>query len=137
MTATPLTFQEAWIASLKTHSAVFNSGTNPARFPEEIREAEWQSTDFVYPNIRVSLDFVPDTTGCAPDKADVYIEVFSEEKSSKQAVTIASAVYTLYHKKAFTQNGIRFSTVEVKKVFKPERDVYAWMSKVHIYCEGK
>lgn len=132
MTATPLTFQEAWIANLKARPT-FSSGT----FPEEIREAEWQSTDFVYPNIRVSLDFIPDITGCAPDKADVYIEVYSEEKSSKQAVTIASAILTLYHKKAFTQNGIKFSTVAIRKVFAPVRDVYAWMSKIHIYCEGK
>jgi len=131
MTATPLTFQEAWIADLKAQP-VFSSGT----FPEEIREADWQSTDFVYPNIRVSLDFTPSANECGPDGADVYIEIYSEEKSSKQAIVIASVIYELYNGRIFTRNGIRFSTVTVKKVFAPVRDEFAWMSKVHIYCEG-
>ena len=136
MTATPLSFQEAWIADLKTYSAVFNSGTSTNPFPLEIRETEWQGTDFTYPNIRVSLDFMPSINGCGPDDADVYIEVFSEEKSSKEATTIASMIVGLYHKHPFTSGGVDFSTVVVRKASAPERSIYAWVSKVHIYCKG-
>ena len=131
MTASPLTFQEAWIASLKAQPT-FSSGT----FPKEIREAEWQGTDFDYPNIRVGLDYMPTINGCGPDTADVYIDIFAEDKSSKQASTIASAIIALYHKIPFTSNGIRFSTVVVRKINAPERSIYAWMTRIHIYCEG-
>lgn len=131
-TATPLLFQEAWIADLKSRSQIVALSST---FPVEIREAEWQSTDFVYPNIRVSLDFMPNQ--CGPDDADVYIEVFSEQKSSKQATTIASKIVELYHNHPFTSNGIRFSTVIVRKVFNPDHSLpYAWMVKVHIFCQG-
>ena len=137
MSATPLTFQEAWITDLKSHSDILNSGTFPSgTFPEEIREQEWQGTQFIYPNIRVSLDFMPSVNGCGPDNADVYIEVFAEDKSSKLASTIASYIFSLYHKVPFTSLGIRFSTVVVRKVSAPTRSIYGWMSKVHIYCEG-
>lgn len=131
MTATPLTFQEAWIASLKAQPT-FSSGT----FPTEIREAEWQGTEFVYPNIRVSLDFMPSVNGCGPDAADVYIDVYAEDKSSKLASTISSAIFSLYHKIPFISNGIKFSTVVVRKVSAPERSIYGWMSRIHIFCEG-
>lgn len=131
MTATPLTFQEAWIADLKAQ-AVFSSGT----FPTEIREIEWQGTDFVYPNIRVGLDFMPSINGCGPDDADVYIQVYAEDKSSKLCSTIASQIFSMYHKKPFINNGIQFSTVVVRKVSKPTRSIYAWMSEVHIFCQG-
>lgn len=135
--ADPLGFQEVWIADIKSYSAVLNSGTYPfGTFPEEVRESEWQGTDFIYPNIRVGLDFIPSINGCGPDAADVYLDIFAEDKSSKLASSIASTLYGLYHKKPFTRNGIRFSVVVVRKITKPERSIYAWMSRVHIYCEG-
>lgn len=131
-TVTPLLFQEAWIADLKSRTQLTSLHSN---FPNEIREAEWQSTDFIYPNIRVSLDFVPNQ--CGPDNADVYIEVFSEQKSSKQVTTIASKILELYHNHPFTSNGIHFSTVIVRKVSNPDHSLpYAWMSRVHIFCQG-
>lgn len=133
MTATPLTFQEAWIADLKSRPEITALHAN---FPAEIRETEYQSTEFTYPSIRVSLDFKPSIEGCGPEDADVYLEVFSEEKSSKQATTIGSTIYELYHKIPFTSNGIRFSTVIVREVSKPDRSIYAWLSKIHIFCQG-
>jgi len=131
-TATPLLFQEAWVADLKTRTSLV--ALSPT-FPVEIREAEWQSVDFVYPAIRVSLDFMPNQ--CGPEDADVYIEVFSEQKSSKQATTIASKIVELYHNHPFRSNGIHFSTVLVRKVHNPDHSLpYAWMEKVHIFCKG-
>lgn len=132
-TATPLLFQEAWIADLKSRPEITAIHPN---FPVEIREAEYQSDNFTYPNIRVSLDFMPSIEGCGPDDADIYIDVYSEEKSSKQAITISSVILQLYHKHPFTSNGIHFSTVVVRKVEKSDRTIYAWDSRVHIFCQG-
>lgn len=132
MTATPETFQSAWIADLKAQPTIVS--LLPGGTGDEIREAEWQGTDFDYPNVRVGLDFIP--TECGPESADVLIEVFSDEKSSKDAAHIASIIYELYHKIPFTRNGVRFSTVIVKKVERPNRSIMAWNAKVHIFAQG-
>lgn len=132
--STPETFQAAWITSLKaqpTIIALLPNGTG-----EEIRECEYQSDKFVYPNIRVGIDYMPSINGCGPDDADVTIEVFSEEKSSKQASHIASVIQGLYNKRPFTANGVRFCTVWVEKIDKPQRSIYAWVVKIKVFVQG-
>lgn len=134
MTATIETFQAAWIASLKSKTQITN--LLPNQNGEEIRESEYQSAEWVYPCIRVGLDFFPSVEGCGPEDATVHIEVFSEQKSSKEAAHIASTILELYHKRPFTQNGINFSTVVVRRIDRPERSIYAWMTKVVIFAQG-
>jgi len=130
MSATPETFKEAWIANLKTRTTLV------ALVGDEIREVEYQSTDWVYPNVRVALAFRPSINRCGPDDADVDLEVYSAEKSSKQASHIASIIFDLYHGHPFTANGINFSTVIVREVTKPERSIFAWLTTVKIFCQG-
>lgn len=130
MTATPTTFREAWITDLKAQPTLV------ADVGEEIRETEYQATDWVYPAIRVSLEFIPSINRCGPDDANVEIDVYSEEKSSKQASNISSRIYELYHGIPFEANGVRFSTVIVRDISKPERSIFAWMVKVKIFCQG-
>lgn len=130
MTATPETFKEAWLADLKSRASIV------ALVGDEIRETEYQSTDWTYPNIRVSLAFRPSKIYCGPEDADVDLEVFSAEKSSKQATHIASELLTLYHGKPFESNGIRFNAVVVREVTKPDRSIYAWVTIVKIFCQG-
>src|SRR5688572_13842075 len=123
MTATPTKFREAWIADLKAQPTVVAAVGGADR----IKENEYQSTDWVYPAIRVSLEFLPAAIYCGPDRANVEIDCYSEQKSSKQSSDIASIIYELYHGKPFEINGIRFSTVVVKSVEKPERSIFAWL----------
>jgi hypothetical protein len=132
MTATPTTFREAWIADLKAQPTLVAMIGNANR----IKELEYQSTDWVYPAVRVSLEFRPASIYCGPEDADVEIDCFSEQKSSKEASDIASLVYELYHGKPFESAGIRFSTVVVRNVAKPEKDIFAWLVKVKIFCQG-
>jgi hypothetical protein len=110
MSGTPETFQSAWISSLKSKTAITSLLANA----REIREIEWQGTDFDFPAVRVGIDF----------------------KSSKKATQIASLIYTTYHGKAFTQNGVRFSTVIVREVERPDRSIYAWQRNIKIFCQG-
>ena len=130
MTATPETFKDAWIASLKSHLTLV------ALVGDEIREVEYQSTDWNYPAVRVALEFRPSINRCGPDDANVEIDVYSEQKSSKQATHIASLIYSLYHGVPFEINGIRFSTVIVREVTKPDRSIFAWMIKLKVFCQG-
>lgn len=128
------TFKASWIASLKGQASLIPLLLAPGA--DSIKELQWQGTDFLYPAVRVSVDFMPSINRCGPDNADVTIEVFSEEKSSKQAVHIATVIAQLYHGHPFTSLGIMFNTVIVRKVHKPVRSVYAWMSKIDIFCQG-
>ncbi|HEY6021431.1 MAG TPA: hypothetical protein VIY48_16450 [Candidatus Paceibacterota bacterium] len=107
----------------------------------DIKEAQWQGVDFVYPAIRLSLDFLPSINGCGPDKAEFTIETFSEEKSSLQAETISAAMETLLHKHPFSvtiqlpnqsPKTIKFPIVVVTKVLKAERSIYGWRSQINL-----
>jgi hypothetical protein len=131
MTATSETFKTAWIADLKEQVNVI------APVPvDEVKEFEYQSTDWTYPCIRVAVEFIPSSNYCGPDDANIEIEVYSEQKSSKQSVHIASMIQAHYHGHPFTQSPTRFNTVVVRKVEKPNRDVPAWVTRVHIFCQG-
>ena len=132
--ATDETFKSAWIASLKSKSTLTSLLLIPGS--DEIREEQYQSTQFQYPAVRVAVDFRPSINRCGPDDGDIEIEVFSAEKSSKQAAHIASVIYQLYHGHPFTSAGIMFNTVIVRKVHKPVRSIYAWVSKIDIFCQG-
>lgn len=132
MTVTAENVQADWIASLKSKSQITALLHNGA---EEVRGCEYQSTQFFYNNIRVGVDFMPSLEGCGPDDADVYLEVFSDEKSPKEAAHIASLIQTTYHKIPFSINGRRYSTVVVRKIIKPDRSIYAWSVKVPIFVQ--
>lgn len=125
------TFKAAWIESLKQQPTITSLIA-----PREIRELEYQSTDWTYPCIRVGIEFLPAIIRCGPEDANVEIEVYSAEKSSKEAAHIASIIEQLYHGIPFTELGVRFSTVIVRRVHKPDRTVPAWMVKVDIFCQG-
>lgn len=124
------TCKAAWIANLKSKSQL------TSLVGDEIREAQYQSTDWTYPCIRVDVDYKPSINGCGPDDAYLDIICYSDEKSSKSSVHLASLVQSLYHKKNFTQNGFMFSTIVVRDVSKPVRSVYAWETTVKIHTQG-
>jgi hypothetical protein len=120
--------QASWIAYLKSKTSL----TSLLSASNQIKETQWQGDSFTYPAIRVSVDYEPSVLGCGPDNIEVTIEVFSEEKSSKQAAHIATVIQGILQKKPFTSLGVNFPMVWVKKVDKPFRDVYAWKSVVHV-----
>lgn len=130
MTVTIEDVQADWIASLKSKTAItsllIGGGAG------EIREAEWQGDKFTYPNIRVSVDIMPSTRDCGPMDAEILLEVFSEEKSSKQGAHIASVIHPLYHARPFTINGHRYNVVDITKIERPNRSMYAWVTKIYI-----
>lgn len=119
--------QALWLTNLKSKTNITSLLANSS----QIKEEQWQGTVFVYPAVRFSVDFFPAINRCL-DRAEIVISVFSEEKSSDQASTIAGAIQTEYHGKPFKQGTTQFPVVVVTRVDAPMRSVYAWESKVHI-----
>jgi len=118
------TAQSSWIAYLKSKPqlvALLDSSL-------QIKEQQWQGDAFLYPAVRVYIDYYPSVNGCGTDKIDVYIDVFSDEKSSKQAAHISATLDAILQKHPFEQNGIKYPMVWVKEIKHPVRDIYAWKS---------
>ena len=121
--------QSALLAYYKSQPSIvslFVSGT------VQMKESQWQGVDFTYPALRVYADVYPSVNGCGPDRAVACTEIYSEQKSSKEAKIIAGTISNLLHKKVFTSNGFKFSMVRIVKEYKAERSIYAWMSKLDI-----
>lgn len=116
--------QAAWVAYLKSKPQL----TSLLDSPLEIKEFDYQADQFKYPAVRVAIDYFPSVNGCGPDDIDVYIDVFSAEKSSKEAAHISAVINSFLQKQAFQQNGVKFPMVWVKEIKKPVRDIYAWKS---------
>lgn len=124
----------AWIAYLKAQTSVTSLLANA----NQIKELEWQGTDFVYPGIRVSLDFYPGEDNCFPDGMTVYLDTFSEQKSSKEAVHItATLLNILRNLGSFTQGNVKFFMIHVAKITRPDRiESGAWQSTLEINAKA-
>lgn len=123
--------QAAWISKLKSNAniaAVVSSS--------EIREDLWKGTDFIYPNVRVKLgNMVPNTQSCQVFRSPVSIQIYIEQKSSKQADDIAGVIATELVGKTFTVEGVRFSGITLESLSPadtPENDPDSWMASVNL-----
>jgi hypothetical protein len=101
----------------------------------QIKELQWQGTEFTYPAVRISVDIRPSVNGCGPDNADFMIDVFDEQKSSKTTSVLSGTIANALHKIPFTSNGLKFSTVVVQKVSRPERSISAWQSTITVQTQ--
>jgi hypothetical protein len=79
----------------------------------EIREDQWTSPEFTYPNIRVKMmPIIPILSpNCDVSRAEFDILIHSIEASSLQAETISAGIVNQMHNKRFTQNSIQFVSV--------------------------
>ena len=118
----------AWIAYLKSKPQLVSLLDSSL----QIKQNQWQGDEFLYPAVRFAVDYYPSVNGCGPDDIDVFIDVFSTEKSDKQAVHIAAVLDAILQKHPFTQNGLKFPLVWVKEIKKPFRDIFAWKSSLII-----
>lgn len=121
--------QASMYAYLKTKSSVTSLLDNA----NQIKENQWQGTDFLYPAIRISVDFYPSVNRCQ-ERAEVHIRVLSEEKSSDETSRITGAIQNVLHRKPFSFLGVNFFSVIVDRVTHPERSIYAWESELVVTC---
>ena len=126
-TTTGNNVQAAWIAHLKAQSTLTALLSNSG----QIKGLQWQGEEFVYPAVRVSVDFFPGLPNCF-HRATIYIDIFSEEKTSKQASNIAGVIQNLIHAVSFESVGVKSFMVDVKEVSRPNRSIFAWQSSLRV-----
>ncbi len=119
--------QAAYIAYLKNLSDITEE--IPAG-SDEVREDQWQSKNFTYPNIRVRLiSNDPDLAQCDLHSVLLSNMVFSEEYSSQQADKIAGIIGITLHERSFVSNGIAFTTTVTDLVPAIRCDAQTWRSE--------
>lgn len=97
--------QAALITYLKAQSALLVKLASTG----EVREDQWQGTDFAYPALRVALSL--QTKLACGSRLTFSILVFSEKATSREADDIAGDVSALLDGKNFTRSGVRFAGI--------------------------
>ena len=103
------------ISRMKSDTAIV--AALPIARKDDIREIEWQGTDFGYPNIRVHVEsFERHTPGVECKLFDVAanILVFAEDASSLKADTIASVIWDALDTKTIGSNSIKLLNIKAK-----------------------
>jgi len=96
----------------------------------EIREDQWQGTEFDYPNVRVRLiGNSPLDDNCNHCRITFSTMVFSETASSLQADRIAGIINNTLHDNAFSQNNITFSCRVTNLIPAVRIDARTWRSE--------
>jgi len=98
--------QTILIADTKSQTAILDEVS-----AVEIREFQWQGTEFSYPNIRLEIQsHSPDSDGCAYQNTSARYLVFTEDDSSQRADRIAGIIAQTYHKHNFEAavNGVTY-----------------------------
>lgn len=69
----------------------------------EIREAQWKSTNFIYPNIRLRvIRNNPDSTGCNDSVVTVSWLVFTEDQSSATCDELSGIIASYFQSNQFS-----------------------------------
>lgn len=100
----------------------------------EIRERQWQGTEFDYPCIRVKINsIVPQMAGeCNIFDCSLSILVFSETASSSQADNIAGIINTILHRRSFEQGSVKFNLWTSRLVEAIREDARTWRAELII-----
>jgi len=118
--------QEAIVYRLKHNAALLAALSDT----DEIREAQWQGIEFVYPCVRVALgNQVSALAGCELYNIAFSILVFSEEESSKEANEIAYLVSEALET-PFTYTTVKFLMLDGTLVDAVRQD-RTWVAKVN------
>ena len=96
--------QAALLVKLKAEATILAELSDT----DEIRENQWQGTEFSYPAIRIRMvsNNPLKNSDCDQTNISVGFQVFSEDASSMQADEIAGIINTALHDKPFSQSGL-------------------------------
>ena len=124
----------AIIAYLKTVTEVTDFLDLYGSSVAEIREREWKSADYVYPNIRVrAVRNTPDNGECNRSAITVSILVFTEDQSSATCDELSGIIASYFQTKQFsvTLDGNSYS-VSCRATLVPAFSVgdVSWRSEV-------
>lgn len=119
--------RDAIIDTLKANANIMAllSDTN------EVRELSWKGTEFSYPNYRVRINSITPFQDCYQN-LDASIYCFSEEASSQEAEEMAGTVANELFEYSFTQDSIRFSSIDVDIIPAIAQDERTWRSECQV-----
>ena len=118
--------QAAIVARLKAQTTV-----TAEVVATEIREDQWQGTDFSYPNIRVKmLHNRPQEDNCNKTLVEVSVQTFSEDASSLPTDRIAGIISNVLHTVQFSSGSLHITLRVVDLVPSTRSNARTWMSEV-------
>lgn len=121
--------QTAIIARLKAESSV-TAEVNAA----EVREDQWQGTEFIYPNVRVRMINNVPVRGfeCNTGNIDMSVLVHTQDDSSRNADRIAGIINTVLHDVQFSSSDLSIHLYTTNLVPAMRSDVRTWRSEVRM-----
>lgn len=113
---------------LKNNSAIIGISSS------EVRERQWQGTDFTYPNIRVKIiQQVPcKDVGCNWSDITFSVQCYAEQSSSEQAETIQYAIATFLDKTIISSLVLRVYSIHVLAMpdaSLTDKETLTWMAE--------
>lgn len=96
---------------------------------DEIKEDQWQGTEFYYPAVRVRLISNNPFQTCY-HQFECGIQIFSEEASSLEADQISGIIATEFHPVGFTSNSLAFLANVTNVIPAARSDMRTWRSEV-------
>lgn len=125
--------QAALITYLKANTVLLAKLSSSA----DIKENQWQGTDFIYPAVRIDLGTqVPDgNPQCNYSSLPITVQVFTEDASSLNCDTIAGTIGTILHGANFhdtTQKVTFVRLTVIGLVGAIRRDSLTWYSEVNV-----
>lgn len=121
--------QTAIIARLKAESSVTAEVTSA-----EVREDQWQGTEFIYPNVRVRMINNVPVRGfeCNTGNIDMSVLVHTQDDSSRNADRIAGIINTVLHDVQFSSSDLSIHLYTTNLVPAMRSDVRTWRSEVRM-----
>ena len=125
--------QAALVAYLKGRTNITTEVTHEVEGEDviEVREDQWQGSDFSYPNIRVRLmpsePFMAEN--CKYHRFGVAFQAFSQGESSLEVDRIAGIIGNELHERQFSSNSIAFSLRVSSLIPALRSDLYTWRSE--------
>jgi len=98
----------------------------------EIREDQWQGTEFVYPNIRVRMisNRPYESEDCTIIDFTVGIQVHTQDASTYEADTIAGIIANVLHGHPWSTSSLLISLRTTNLVPAIRSDIRTWRSEV-------
>jgi hypothetical protein len=121
--------QAAIIAKLKGNATIVALLASS----DEIKEDQYQSTEFNYPGVRVQLtgnEPLTQDANCSHTRVGLNILVFTEDDNSLEADRIAGIIHNELHAYQYTINGIAISLHTTNLVPAIRSDIRTWRSQI-------
>ena len=121
--------QAALIAKLKANTTIVAELASSA----DIKEDQYQGTEFNYPGVRVQLNSNESLTqdaNCPHTRIGLSLLIFTEDDSSLEADRIAGIIHNELHAQQYTINGIAISLHTTNLIPEIRSDVRTWRSQI-------